>query len=83
MPPQLATLICIAFIAYMMRMDMKKKIEGVSKAVWIPLFWMLIAGSRYVSRWIHLGSPVAALEASQEGSPLDRAIFLGSYLAVT
>lgn len=41
----------------------------VSKALWIPLIWLLIASSRPISEW--LGAP-AGSAAYVEGSPLDR-----------
>ncbi|PXF56317.1 MAG: hypothetical protein C4B58_13900 [Deltaproteobacteria bacterium] len=75
MPPQLALLICILLILYLFRLDLKKKIDGVSRAIWIPLIWMFITGSRFVSHWLNLGSPVTT-EAYLEGSPVDRAFFL-------
>lgn len=76
MPPQLAALICAIFILYLFRLDLKKKIDGVSRAIWIPLIWMFITGSRFVSHWLNLGSPVMSAEAYLKGSPVDRAIFL-------
>lgn len=76
MPSQLALLICIFFILYLFRLDLKKKIDGVSRAIWIPLIWIGISGSRFVSGWLTLGSPVTSADAYLEGSPVDRAIFL-------
>lgn len=76
MPPQLAALIFAIFILYLFRLDLKKKICGVSRAIWIPLIWMGISGSRFVSHWLNLGSPVKSAGAYLEGSPVDRAIFL-------
>jgi len=37
---------------------------------------MGISGSRFVSRWLTLGSPVTSADAYLKGSPVDRAIFL-------
>ena len=73
MPPKLALLICILFIIYILWMD-RKNIDGVSKAIWIPMIWMLIASSRFISHWLNLGTPVMSTDI--EGSPLDRAVFL-------
>ena len=56
MPPQLAALIYILFILYLFWVD-RKRSEDISSALWIPLIWMLLAGSRYVSQWLNLGSP--------------------------
>ncbi len=77
MPPQLATIICVLFILYLFRADLKKKIDGVSIAIWVPFFWMFLAGSRFVSQWLNLGAPpMRSSDIYLEGSPLDRAVFL-------
>lgn len=53
-----------------------------SKALWIPLCWLLIVGSRPVSAWVHLGGPVDPIDVSMgEGSPLDRNVFIVLLLA--
>lgn len=45
-----------------------------SKALWIPVLWLLIAGSRQVSMWLQSG-PVMTPDRYMEGSPLDRAVY--------
>lgn len=81
MPPQLATLVCVAGIAALFWMD-RKKPDGVSRAVWIPLIWMFFAGSRFASQWLSLGAPDAYSYISRdEGSPLDRNVFLALIIA--
>ena len=45
-----------------------------SKALWLPVGWLLIAGSRPVSGWLQLGQPATANQYL-EGSPIDRAIY--------
>src|SRR5262249_30282229 len=52
----------------------------VTGAMWIPLLWMLIIGSRFVSQWLGLGIPYTSLDLA-DGSPVDRAVFLGLQLA--
>lgn len=44
----------------------------VSKAIWIPLVWLLIGSSRPVAEWF-LGSPATNYD---EGTPLDRTILM-------
>jgi O-antigen ligase len=81
MPPQLATLFTFIFIIFLFLVD-RKKVEGVSDAVWIPFIWILLVGSRFVSQWINLGAPLdTAAETYLEGSPLDRFVFLFLILA--
>jgi exopolysaccharide production protein ExoQ len=70
MPPALALLLCFGFIAFAYWVDIRRN-PGVSSALWIPLLWVLIIGSRPVSIWI---SPGGELQ-SAEGSPLDAAVY--------
>jgi exopolysaccharide production protein ExoQ len=76
MSPPVATLICFIVILYLFWTDRKNKIDGVSKAIWVPFFWMFISGSRFVSQWINPNAALMSAEAYLEGSPLDRAVFL-------
>jgi len=72
MPPQIALLISLLLIVYLLRRD-RKRIEGISNAVWIPFIWMFLSGSRYVSQWLDLSTPSGS--TILEGSPVDRAVF--------
>ena len=72
--PQLATLVCIFFILYLFWSDMRED-PDTSNAVWIPLIWMFLAGSRYLSQWLDLGGGVNPFQVYQEGSPIDSAVF--------
>src|SRR6266853_4428150 len=47
-----------------------------SRALWIPVAWLLIAGSRPVSEWLGIKPPNTP-DLVLEGSPLDRAVFTG------
>ena len=80
MPPPLAALICILFIAYLFWTDSKKS-NRHSIALWIPFFWMFLAGSRYVSSWLNLRTPTFSAGALAEGSPVDRAVFFSLIVA--
>lgn len=71
---QLATIACLGFMAYMMWSDVRRR-EG-QPISWVPLFWMFLAGSRWISSWFSLGSPMSVDDYS-EGSPVDRAVFMG------
>ena len=74
MTPNLATILCITLIIYLFWIDRKNR-KGVSNAVYIPLIWMLLAGSRYVSQWLNLSGPTSLIEASTDGSPTDAIVF--------
>ena len=69
----LATVIYVVGILGLFYLDRDKSIH-TSKALWIPVIWILINGSRPVSLW--LGMAPANSSASQllEGSPIDRLI---------
>jgi O-antigen ligase len=75
MSPDLALLICILFILFLLWVD-RKDTEGVSAAVWIPQAWILISGSRSVSKWLGFQAPGMAANVDLEGSPADRIVFL-------
>lgn len=74
MNPLLATLVYVIGIAAMFYYDRDKQIH-TSKALWIPVLWLMINGSRPVSAWLHSGPTVAPIDANMDGSPLDAAIF--------
>ncbi len=48
--------------------------EKTSKALWIPVIWLLIGGSRNVGQWIQMSSPMDRSERYLDGNPIDRAV---------
>ena len=72
MPPTIALLLTILFIAFLYARDYKERCTP-SLALLIPCLWVLIHGSRSVSEWANvlLGVNVAGGDVA-EGSPLDR-----------
>ena len=75
MLPNIALLSCLIFILYLFKFDYKKK-SDVSYALYIPLIWMMIVGSRMISLWLNPRGGMLSPEAYLEGSPLDRLIFI-------
>lgn len=73
MQPHLATILFVLGILGLYYLDRDAKTR-VSKALWIPICWLLIAGSRNVGEWIQIGPPMEAGEQYLEGNPLDRAV---------
>lgn len=71
MPPALATILTAAFIFILFRRDHLRD-RGATSALWLPVLWMTITGSRFVSQWLSLGSQTA----EQEGTPIDVIFFL-------
>ena len=68
----LATVVCVGLVAYLYWRDVRKAVRD--RISWAPFAWMFIAGTRFVSAWLHLGTP-GTVEAYAEGSPLDRTVF--------
>lgn len=73
MPPQIAVLLWLILLLALLRFDPARN-SGISFALWIPVIWMFIVGSRLPSQWlgVQVGS---AAQAMEEGNSLDRAIF--------
>jgi O-antigen ligase len=71
MPPPVATLLTLAFIAYLFRRDIREK-PDISGALWLPALWLILGCSRAASEWLNIfGLPVSGGASAQEGSPLD------------
>jgi len=73
MSPSVATVVFILGIAGLFWLDRRRK-EAVSWKLWLPIAWLLIAGSRSVSMWLNM-APTRSPEQYLEGSPLDRAVY--------
>jgi O-antigen ligase len=76
MPPSLASFLTVAFVVFLFRRDFREK-SDVTSALWIPLFWMLIIGSRAVTEWLDLFGLHLGGVALEEGSPLDASVYYG------
>ena len=73
MPPSLATFLWLVLLLLLFRFDPAKE-SGTSTALWVPVVWMFFTGSRLPSQWLG-GSIGSAVQAFEEGNPLDRTIF--------
>ena len=73
MNPSLASLVYICLIAGLFYLDRDKSIR-TSKALWLPVLYLWVLGSRPVSVWLGVTSPGAAV-VQIEGSPVDAAFF--------
>ena len=72
MNPSLASLICACGIAGLFYLDRDSSVR-TSKALWLPVIWIWIVGSRPVSAWFGI-TPTGA-NVQLDGSPLDAAVF--------
>ncbi len=77
MPPIVALCLFIAGVVWLFAMERKWRWE-VSGALWIPLLWLIIVGSRPISSWF--GLEAAGGGDYIEGSPFDRMFFLSLIL---
>ena len=73
MSPTLATLVYTFGIAGLFYMDYDKGVK-TSKALWPPVAYLWIIGSRSLSVWLGIGPPSGA-DVQLEGSPIDGAFF--------
>ena len=76
MPPPLASLLTVGFIAWLFKRDFREK-HNVSGALWIPFFWLFLIASRPVTHLlIALGVPGFGGSATvEEGSSLDALVY--------
>jgi O-antigen ligase len=71
-PPSLALFLWLILTVALLSWDPAKQ-STTSPALWVPVIWMFILGSRLPSQW--LGGPIGqAAQALEEGNPLDRTI---------
>src|SRR3984885_2610544 len=72
MNPLIATLICACGIAGLFYFD-RDKTARTSRALWLPVIYVWIIGSRSVATWLNVQS--GDTDVQLQGSPLDAAIF--------
>ena len=76
MSPFIATAICALGILGLFALDRDRKIR-ISKALWLPVIWVCIVGSRPISVWLGISWAPDAASQFAEGSPFDACIFAG------
>lgn len=74
MPPSLALLVWAVLLVALLRFDPAREPKA-SWALWIPVTWMFIAGSRLPDQWMG-GNVGTSLQSLEDGNSLDRTIFL-------
>lgn len=72
MPTAVATLLTVAFVFYLFVRDARIN-NNASTALWLPVLWLSITGSRFVSQWINLGAPTSS---GDEGGVIDVVYFM-------
>ena len=74
MSRSIATIVFAFGILGLFALDRGEKAR-TSRALWIPVVWLLIAGSRPVSLWLQMAPSQVSPDQYLEGSPLDGALF--------
>ena len=78
MSPSLALLVCLLFIALLFYTDFRREGKG-SIALWIPVLWVLIIGSRPISFWLS-GVPIGSADVA-DGTSADRMAYFALIVA--
>lgn len=74
MNPSLASLVYACGIAGLFYLNRDRSVR-TSKALWLPVIYIWIIGSRPVSVWLGLGAGSATGDVQLDGSPLDAAFY--------
>jgi len=75
MSPPLATAVFAIGVLGLFFLDRDTNIR-TSRALWIPVVWLLINGSRPVSVWLGMAPQVQTPNQYLDGSPVDRLVYL-------
>ena len=73
LPPIFALFLTVAFIVFLFRRDSRGR-PNVTGALWIPLLWFVIIGSRSPTQWLALGGYIQG-RSVEEGNPLDALVY--------
>src|SRR4051812_21266769 len=79
MSPLFAFLLCSVGVGVLFYLDRDRSVRP-SKALWLPVTWLWLVGSRPISTWFGM-SPPNTPSANLDGSPADAAVF-GTLIAV-
>src|SRR5215469_10394415 len=74
LPPQLALLLTLGFMAFLFYRDSRLR-PNVTSALWLPTIWLTIIGSRFVSQWLDIFGIHVGGSSLEDGSPLDAVVF--------
>ena len=80
MGAQLALLLCSFGVSGLFYLNREKSVR-TSIALWLPVIWLWIVGSRPISLWFGVGYADDNLAATLDGSPVDAAV-TGVLLAI-
>ena len=73
MTPLIALMLTTVLIGYLIRRD-SAAAPHPSPAIWLPILWLLVNGSRQVSQWLGTGLQIAG-QRLHEGSAVDQVFY--------
>jgi exopolysaccharide production protein ExoQ len=79
LPPRVALLGTIALVFFLFLRDIRER-PNVTGALWLPVIWMVLIGSRSVVQWLNTWGVMRA-GSVEEGNPLDALIYLSLIVA--
>src|SRR5215470_17850292 len=65
----------LAFVFFLFWRDTRQR-PNISGAVWLPIIWVVLIGSRSVTQWLTAFHFPIALGAADEGNPLDALVYV-------
>jgi exopolysaccharide production protein ExoQ len=75
MPSIVATAIYLSAIVWLFWRDIQEE-RNVTRALWIPVIWLIICSTRFVSQWLEIFGINLGGTSVEEGSPFDAVVFL-------
>jgi len=73
LPPSVALVFTLGFVFFLFWRDIRER-PNVSGALWIPLLWVLLIGSRSVMGWLNTFG-LASIGSTEEGNPIDALVY--------
>ena len=80
LPSNLALVLYLGFAVWLFQRDLRER-PNVTRALWLPFFWVFISGTRFVSQWLATFGLDLGGTSVEEGSPLDAVVFAFLILA--
>lgn len=75
MPPTIASIIVMGFVAFLLRREIQAK-PNVTKAWWLPFLWFFLISTRTLAQWIQtFTGGMDEGSSNEEGTPIDAGFF--------
>jgi exopolysaccharide production protein ExoQ len=74
LPQPIALVGTLGFVFFLFWRDIRQR-PNVTGAIWLPIIWVMLMGSRSVTQWLYILHVPIALGSSDEGNPLDAFVY--------